>query len=259
MADSIFDKWNKLKNTVPQKGTWDAGTLFGTKLTGYALPDNTAAFVRFPQNEIGFNAETPYNEKTKQFDYAYGGTLQQPSTLAHEQEHIMQNRATQRYAPDTRSAGASFDWRIGQSIRDAFDLNNASPFTNDWIQKEQDFRGRFLKPEVISRLEELGLKSGYLKGLKKGNSVPLDEIFADLSGLEDTNRIDITKDPVLSKALFNNDIRWKEVYKANTGLRQDRLDAKDLPPNTPQVPRQPTEMESLKNLLFGTGFDPSIK
>lgn len=262
MAESVFDKWNKLKNTVPQKGTWDAGTLFDTKLTGYRLPDNTAGFVRFPNNEIGFNAKTPYNEQTKQFDYAYGGSGQSPNILAHEQEHIMQNRATQRYSPDTRSQESSFNWRVDQAIRDAFDLNGVSlnPLHDSWIQKANRFRDSFLKPEVVKRLEELGLNSGYLKGLKKGDkNVPLQEIFADLSGLEDAKRIDLTKDPVLSKALFDNDIRWKEVYKANTGLRQERLDAKDLPPNTPQVPRQPTTVESLNNLLFGTGFEPSIK
>ncbi len=62
------------------------------------------------------------------------------------------------------------------------------------------------------------------------------EGIADLSAIEAINNIDITKDPVVRKIIFNNNPEYIEVYKAVTGLRTDRLDAKDLPPFTAQKP-----------------------
>jgi len=74
------------------------------------------------------------------------------------------------------------------------------------------------------------------------------EGIADLSAIETINNIDITKDPVIRKIIFNDNPEYIEVYKAVTGLRTDRLDAKDLPPFTAQKP-PPKEKSKLKKYI----------
>ena len=72
------------------------------------------------------------------------------------------------------------------------------------------------------------------------------------AGVEAAQNVDLTKDPVLRKTLFKDrDIR--ETYNAITGLRQTRLDAKDLPPYTRQ-PEEPSMVGKVKKLLgFANG------
>jgi len=67
-----------------------------------------------------------------------------------------------------------------------------------------------------------------------------EEAVADLSMIEVMNNVDITQDPVIKNVIFNNDPETIQVYKAVSGLRTDRLDAKDLPPFTAQKIKEPT-------------------
>ena len=86
--------------------------------------------------------------------------------------------------------------------------------------------------------EKYGLSNAYfdpqqreLQGARTKNL--LYEQLASLAGAEVAQGVDLTKDPVLRKTLFKDkDVR--ETYNAITGLRQTRLDAKDLPPYTRQ-------------------------
>ena len=77
------------------------------------------------------------------------------------------------------------------------------------------------------------------------------EQLASLAGYEAANNVDLTKDPVLRKTLFSDkDVR--ETYNAITGLRQTRLDARDLPTYTRQP--EPGITDKLKKLLgFASG------
>ena len=59
------------------------------------------------------------------------------------------------------------------------------------------------------------------------------EQMATLASIEAAQGVDLTKDPYLRKNLFK-DRKVREVYNALTGLRQTRLDSKDLPPHTRQ-------------------------
>jgi len=59
------------------------------------------------------------------------------------------------------------------------------------------------------------------------------EQLATLSALEQAQNASLTKDPYLRKNVFKTPAE-RETYNALTGLRQSRLDAKDLPPYTRQ-------------------------
>lgn len=237
----LFEQFNKVAPNSPQQGTWDAGTLYGTRFApvgGSSIPGEM--WVEKGLNQIGYRTDTSGN---------YRGAQLPDYVLAHEQEHVQQNRAEDRYKTTMNDL-----WY--ENLNKAFNIEK--PRSLGFDHPYWKFSKNLQSPEVRNRLKELGAGAdAYLSGTAAKTST--DELFASLSGLEEAKRIDITKDPVLKKALFNNDIRMMEAYKASTGLRLDRLDAKDLPPATPQVPRQPTTIESFKNLMFGTGFEPTIK
>jgi hypothetical protein len=66
--------------------------------------------------------------------------------------------------------------------------------------------------------------------------------------LEQRHNVDLTKDPELRKTLFK-DPAVRETYNAITGLRQTRLDPRDLPPHTRQPENEPGFMSKLKKLI----------
>lgn len=107
--------------------------------------------------------------------------------------------------------------------------------------------------------EKYGLDSGYfseamykLQGSRAKNL--LYEQLADLAALEQKHGVDLTKDPELRKTLFKSqDVR--ETYNALTGLRQTRLDPRDLPPHT-RVP-EPGMVDTIKKKL-GFSFGGAV-
>jgi hypothetical protein len=102
-----------------------------------------------------------------------------------------------------------------------------------------------LRSELVQRLasaneylkEKYGLKSAYFQPemLKfQGGRAPnlLAEQLADLSALQQSKRVDIINDPYMQKMVFTTP-QVRETVDALMGLRQTRLDAKDLAPYTP--------------------------
>lgn len=146
------------------------------------------------------------------------------STIAHEAEHLM----ARRQLGAASKMNTKFDELFGQGGKEA--------------------RAQFVNNAVAAApylTEKYGLESGYFdpRMIKfQGSLAPnlLYEQLAELASLEQTHGVDLTKDPVLRKTLFKDkDIR--ETYNAMTGLRQTRLDPRDLPPYT----RQPEQGESV--------------
>lgn len=142
-------------------------------------------------------------------------------TIAHEAEHLLARQ----------NAG------FAQMPREKFiEMLDGSP-----LQKEKTIQG-FLNGLMKSApyLEEkYGIKNAYMSPdfIKKDGHVGLYEIFATLAGTEAAKNVDLTKDPELRKTLFKNkDVR--EAYNAVTGLRQTRLDPRDLPPYTRQPEKE---------------------
>jgi len=101
--------------------------------------------------------------------------------------------------------------------------------------------------------QKYGLESGYFhpKMLEiQGPLAPnlLAEQLAVLSAIEQRQHIDITDDLELRKTVFNNP-RTRENISALMGLRQTRLDARDLPPYTPYIKPENIK-KSKKNKSF---------
>ena len=152
-----------------------------------------------------------------------------PYALAHEQEHLLARQGLGTPA----MINSKFDELIGE--------------------KSGAQRKQFVK-DVIGAAEHLktkyGIEDAYFdpRMLEQGGTA-LYEQLASLAGYEAANNVDLTKDPVLRKTLFKNkDVR--ETYNAITGLRQTRLDARDLPPYTRQSePAEPGMMDKLKKMI----------
>jgi hypothetical protein len=116
--------------------------------------------------------------------------------------------------------------------------------------------------------EKYGVNAAYfqpkmLKIQEKAGKLPvlLYEQIATLAAIEDTQGVDLTKDPVLRKTLFK-DRNVRETYNALTGLRMTRMDRHDIKPMT-RVPEKGSEKEAgltdrIKKMLgFSEGGDVS--
>ena len=152
------------------------------------------------------------------------------NTIAHEQEHLLARQGLGTGA----AINSKFDELIGK--------------------KGAILREQFVKDAVGAAgylKEKYGIDNAYFNPimLKQGGTA-LYEQLATLAGYEAANSVDFTKDPVLRKTLFKNkDVR--ETYNAITGLRQTRLDARDLPTYTRQPePTEPGMVDRFKQ-LFG--------
>lgn len=91
----------------------------------------------------------------------------------------------------------------------------------------------------------------------KGGSVFYEQV-ASLAALEAQLGVDLTKDPVLRKTLCSHrDVR--EAYNAITGLRQTRLDSKDLPPYTRLAEPEPAGLKERFMRMLGYANGGSIE
>jgi murein L,D-transpeptidase YcbB/YkuD len=92
----------------------------------------------------------------------------------------------------------------------------------------------------------------------------LKEQFASLSAIEQANNKRLTDDPYVRKNIFTTP-EQRAAYNAVTGLRQTRLDPRDLPAYTPQADKSdpdydpnPTSMMDKVKSMFGFSKGGSI-
>jgi len=159
----------------------------------------------------------------------------QRNTRAHEMEHVLANQG------------------LGAAPR----LNSL------WDKTVNDLDSR--RGVIVSRLvehapylqekwglEPIDVESGYFSKnvLKRPDARNfLYEQMATLSGLEQSQNKRLTDDPYVRKHILKTKAE-RETYNALTGLRQSRLDAKDLPPYTRQPDKSdPTFFQKLKDLV----------
>ena len=111
--------------------------------------------------------------------------------------------------------------------------------------------------------EKYGMNSAYFQPQTykaQGAAAPnlLYEQLAVLSALEQRHKVDLTKDPELRKTLFK-DPAVRETYNALVGLRQTRLDPRDLPPYTRQPePGLAAKAKKMLGMNKGGVIDKSI-
>jgi hypothetical protein len=139
--------------------------------------------------------------------------VEDKQTIAHELEHLLARRQLGRPS----------------GINTMFDKMASSPEVRDQFVRDAAKAYPYLK-------EKYGLNSMYFspgmikdQGGRERNLAY--EMMADLASLEAKTGQNITQDPYLKKNLFK-DRETREIYNALTGLRQTRLDAKDLRPHT---------------------------
>jgi hypothetical protein len=140
-------------------------------------------------------------------------------TVAHETEHLL----ARRQLGDITEIGRLFDKMAGDKgslLRSTFvqDANKALPY----LKEKYNINPAYFSDNMLN----VQSKYGRLPALAY-------EQLAELAAIEANSGVDLTKDPYLRKNLFKNR-EVREIYSALTGLRQTRLDSKDLPPHTRQ-------------------------
>jgi len=151
-------------------------------------------------------------------------------TIAHEAEHLLAKRGLGRGS----SINSKFDELYGdngQAARNTF-VRNAVDMA-PYLEKKYGITDGYFSPDMLR------FQGPYAPNL-------FYEQLASLSAAENVHGVDLTKDPELRKTLFA-DPKVRELYNALTGLRQTRLDSKDLPPYTPQP--EPGYIDKLKKLI----------
>jgi len=178
-----------------------------------------------------------------------------PYVASHEFEHQLEQLADERYyrnqKPQTEKEKIknSVDLYFGAQTNFLFDNLEKLGVKNRRAAVDQIKFG-LAGQEVKNYLaEKFNLDKKLPFGRIGQPDQPLFEYLADLSGLETHYGTDLTQDPVIKKRVFNNDDRLIQAYKSVTGLRQQRLDAKDLPPYTPQT-QEKSFVNYFKDLLF---------
>jgi hypothetical protein len=154
---------------------------------------------------------------------------------AHEMEHVLAN----------------------QSLGDLSKLNSMWDKMTDSLHNYKSSRA-FVVNRLIEHapylqkewgLDQAAAETGYFsKGVLKRPDKQnfLYEQLASLSALEQAKNKKLTEDPYVRKYILTTP-EQRETYDALTGLRQTRLDAKDLPPHTRQPERmKPTFLEMLR-------------
>ena len=179
-----------------------------------------------------------------------------PNTFGgHELEHQLQFNVNSRYKN-------GYD---GQVIDELY--NRANPKDKWKPEYSEDLYKRVARSNVKSELTDQLKLAGNNKGLNAylsklsgvktapyiggmgGDQYSLKEQFAELSAIEQYVKKDLTQDPYVREHFFGNKQHLIDVYKATTGLRTNRLDAKDLPPMTAQQPASTSWRSTLSNMF----------
>lgn len=159
------------------------------------------------------------------------------STIAHETEHLL----------------ARQNLGFPQETRDKFNAILKKEAGDSAVEKRNDFLQGLIKS--LPYLEQkYGLDNGYMDAtfINKSGDVGLYEIFATLASAESSQNVDLTKDPELRKTMFKDPI-VRQAYNAVVGLRQTRMDSKDIPPYT-YIPEKDTTESWWSNPLRKLGF-----
>lgn len=161
---------------------------------------------------------------------------QPPYVKAHEMEHVLANqglgvasRLNSLWDAQVGKEGAT----RGEIVKRL--LEHAPHLVKEWGLPQQDLVDGYFSPTVAKRSDMHNF---------------LYEQLASLSAAEQDKNKRFTDDPYVRKHILKTPAE-RETFDALTGLRQTRLDAKDLPPYT----RQKEKSETVKN----TGMFESLK
>lgn len=199
-----------------------ADSLGGVTITEGLTPEGEV-----PKSTSSFVAYNPANM-----------TPQDASMIrAHEMEHVLENQS------GGQEIGVNERWDMLRNPKE--DASKA-----EMVHRLADALPHLQKEWGLPK----GMMSGYFGMEAKAMDNPgplLKEMLATLSALEQAKNKRLTDDPYLQKHVFKTPGE-RETYNAITGLRQTRLDAKDLPPYTRQAePKLPGPgfMDKIQSML----------
>jgi hypothetical protein len=207
------------------------------------MPSNTAGIPGLLVKEVdelrnnnttGFVVDSgPDGNNARLADAMFVAPGSDPSTIAHEAEHLM----ARRQLGSGVSINSKFDELFGGGSpagRRQF-VNNAVALA-PYLEKKYGMQSAYFSPKMVE-----------LQGYRRAPNL-LYEQLATLASIEQTQGVDLTKDPELRKTLFK-DPKVREIYNAITGLRQTRLDPRDLAPYTPVKEPKPSMTDRLKQMI----------
>jgi hypothetical protein len=150
-------------------------------------------------------------------------------TIAHETEHLLARQNLGRGS----NINTKFDELIGDNGLKRIQFVQKAVQAAPYLKEKYGLQSAYFQPEMVE-----------FQGRRAKNL--LYEQLASLAALEQRHKVDLTKDEELRKTLFARpDVR--ETYNALTGLRQTRLDPRDLPPHT-RVP-EPGMFDAVKKIF----------
>jgi hypothetical protein len=150
-------------------------------------------------------------------------------TIAHETEHLLARQNLGRGS----NINTKFDELIGDNGLKRIQFVQKAVQAAPYLKEKYGLQSAYFQPEMVE-----------FQGRRAKNL--LYEQLASLAALEQRHKVDLTKDEELRKTLFARpDVR--ETYNALTGLRQTRLDPRDLPPHT-RVP-EPGILDAIKGVF----------
>lgn len=167
--------------------------------------------------------------------------VQSQVTRAHEMEHVL---ADQGLGSATKlntlwdklstSDGGAYRGQVVKRL-----VEHAPYLQKNWGLDPADAQAGYFSPNVLKRRDAHNF---------------LYEQMATLSALEQAKNKRLTDDPYVRKNILTTKGE-RETYNALTGLRQSRLDAKDIPPYTRQDDKtDPSAFQKLKAMLgFASG------
>jgi hypothetical protein len=201
---------------IPGLLVYEDPSIKGTDIGGYVTPRFSPVDAMFLQSDL--------SKKDVQ------------ENIAHEAEHLLARRQL-GYGYKINNL---FDEMTGNTKHRAQFVQDASKVA-PYLEKKYGISSAYLDPKF---LEAQGTEIAPLV---------LFEQLATLASFEQTQGIDLTKDPYLRDNLFK-DRKIREAYNALTGLRQTRLDAKDLPPHTVQKEKNAGILSDLREKLKSKKF-----
>lgn len=236
----LFSKPNYY--AVPQQPSFDT-------MQKVAIPD-----YRMQLSYTG-NQVRPGNPNTVFYDEneikRYGFDKNQ--VLAHEFQHQIEQKVKQdkQFKPEVYSDIIADAWR-----------KNAEELGVQGRAYADLFKQKLANSAVQKRFKELGIYNPWNR-ISEPSKSPIDELLADLSGYETTKKIDLTKDPVLQKYLFNDDALTK-LYKSTTGMAGVVIGDSDYAPYSLEAAKawnkQPqTVTEKLQGLFYKDPFGDTTK
>jgi hypothetical protein len=186
-----------------------------------------------------------------------------PYVFSHEFEHQLARKGLNAIVEDYKKGGKTYSEK-DISVMRAFNptaynlyqiLYNKGYDNNSIDQIEKGLESVIVKRR-LKEILPMGTKADIARIGKKNQ--PFFEYLADLSGLETEYGVDLTQDPIIRKEVFGDDPVKIQAYKAVTGLRQTRLDAKDIAPYT-YVPPEPPKPKSITERFMDLFSNPLME